>query len=216
LLSHFDSVLVGSLHKDDFHTFEKTAGIILAAGDSTRFGQPKQLLDWKGKPFVRQVTETALQAGLEPVLVITGNHHTEIESCLKDLPVTVIHNSNYKNGQSESIKLGIKNLPNNIGSNIFLLADQPQIPVEVIRALKEHHSQTLSPIIAPLVLEERRANPVLFDKVTFSNLLQITGDTGGRVIFDKHQVDYLPWHDDILIFDVDTPEDYERLKGLDI
>lgn len=215
LLSHFDSVLVGSLQQDNFQTFEKTAGVILAAGDSTRFGSPKQLLDWKGKPFVRQVAETALQAGLDPVIVISGNYHNEIESCLKDLPVTVIQNQNYKNGQSESIKLGIKNLPNNIGANIFLLADQPQIPVEVIRALKERHSQTLSPIIAPLVLEERRANPVLFDKVTFSNLLQLTGDVGGRAIFDKHKVDYLPWHDDILIFDVDTPEDYERLKNLE-
>ncbi|HCR72340.1 MAG TPA: putative selenium-dependent hydroxylase accessory protein YqeC [Anaerolineae bacterium] len=216
LLNHFDSALVGSLHQDNFQTFEKTAGVILAAGDSTRFGSPKQLLDWKGKPFVRHIVETALQAGLEPVLVITGIHHAEIESCLKDLPVEVIHNSNYKNGQSESIKLGIQSLPNNIGANIFLLADQPQIPVEVIKALKERHSETLSPIIAPLVLEERRANPVLFDKDTFPDLLQLTGDVGGRAIFDKHKVDYLPWHDDILIFDVDTKEDYERLKGLDV
>lgn len=216
LLSHFDSVLVGSLQQDNFQTFEKTAGVILAAGDSTRFGSPKQLLDWKGKPFIRHIAETALQADLQPVLVITGSQHTEIESCLSDLPVIVIQNPNYKNGQSESIKLGIKNLPVKIGANIFLLADQPQIPVEVIRALKERYSQTLSPIIAPLVLEERRANPVLFDKVTFPDLLQLTGDVGGRAIFDKHKVDYLPWHDDILIFDVDTPKDYERLKGLDI
>ncbi|NJN80478.1 MAG: putative selenium-dependent hydroxylase accessory protein YqeC [Anaerolineales bacterium] len=215
LLNHFDSVLVGSLHADNFHTFEKTAGIILAAGDSTRFGSPKQLLDWKGKPFVRHVTETALRASLEPVLVISGIHHAEIESCLQGLPVTVIQNLNHKDGQSESIKLGIKNLPNTIGSNIFLLADQPQIPVEVIQALKEKHTQTLSPIIAPLVLEERRANAVLFDKVAFPDLLQLTGDVGGRAIFDKHRVEYLPWHDDILIFDVDTKEDYERLKGLE-
>ncbi|MBX3038894.1 MAG: putative selenium-dependent hydroxylase accessory protein YqeC [Anaerolineales bacterium] len=245
LLNHFDSVLVGSLHQDNFQTFEKTAGVILAAGDSTRFGSPKQLLDWKGKPFIRHIAETALQAGLEPVLVITGIHHADIESCLTDLPVTVIYNPNYKNGQSESIKLGIKNLAPSVlsdtspksttevlensenqfsgfgggrvgvGSCVFLLADQPQIPVEVIRALKEKHSQTLSPIIAPLVLEERRANPVLFDKVTFPDLLQLTGDVGGRAIFDKHKVDYLPWHDDILIFDVDTKEDYERLKGFE-
>lgn len=215
MLNHFDSVLVGSLQQDDFQTFEKTAGIILAAGDATRFGAPKQLLDWKGKPFIRHIAENALQADLKPVVVITGFHHADIESCLTDLPVKVIQNPNYKNGQSESIKLGIKNLPENIGASIFLLADQPQIPIEVIRALKERHSQTLSPIIAPLVLEERRANPVLFDKVTFADLLQLTGDVGGRAIFDKHKVDYLPWHDDILIFDVDTPEDYERLKNLE-
>lgn len=215
LLNHFDSILVGSLQQEHFQTFEKTAGIILAAGDSTRFGSPKQLLDWKGKPFIRHIAETALHADLQPVLVITGLNHADIKSCLSDLPVQVIHNPNYKNGQSESIKLGIQNLPDNIGANIFLLADQPQIPVEVIKALKERHSQTLSPIIAPLVLEERRANPVLFDKVTFADLLQLSGDIGGRAIFDKHKVEYLPWHDDVLIFDVDTPQDYERLKNLE-
>lgn len=102
-----------------------------------------------------------------------------------------------------------------MGACIFLLADQPQIPVEVIHALKEKHTQTLAPIIAPLVLEEKRANPVLFDQIAFADLLQLTGDTGGRAIFDKHKVEYIPWHDDILIFDVDTKEDYERLKRLD-
>ncbi len=216
LLNHFDSVLVGSLQQGNFQTFEKTAGVILAAGDSTRFGSPKQLLEWKGKPFIRHIAETALQADLQPVVVVTGIHHAEIKSCLQDLPVTAIQNQNYKNGQSESIKLGIKSLPDNIGASIFLLADQPQIPAAVIKALKERHSETLSPIIAPLVLGERRANPVLFDKATFSDLLQLTGDVGGRAIFDKHKVDYLPWHDDILMFDVDTREDYERLKGLEI
>lgn len=216
LLNHFDSILVGSLQQDHFYVFEKIAGVILAAGDSTRFGAPKQLLDWHGKPFVRHIAETALRASLEPVVVISGIHHAEISAALQGLPVQVIQNPNYKNGQSESIKLGISNLSKNIGANIFLLADQPQIPVEVIQALKEKHSQTLAPVIIPLVLEEKRANPVLFDKSTFADLLELTGDTGGRAIFHKHHVEFLPWHDDILIFDVDTKEDYERLKRLEL
>lgn len=215
LLGRFDSVLVGSLMQDDFDTIERTAGVILAAGESTRFGAPKQLLDWKGKPFVRHVAETALQARLEPVVVVTGFHHADVESCLKDLPVTILHNPGYAQGQGTSVKAGITALPGNIGAAVFLLADQPQIPVAVIRALTEAHARSLSPILAPLVLEERRANPVLFDQVTFPALLQLTGDVGGRAIFDKFRVEYLPWHDDILLFDVDKPEDYERLKGLD-
>lgn len=215
LIHHFDAALVGSLHEDSFHTVEPPAGIILAAGSSARFGSPKQLLDWKGKPFVRHVTETALHSGLEPVVVVTGHHHAEVESAVADLPVKLVHNPEHAAGQSTSIRAGLGALPKKSGSAIFFLADQPQIPVEVVRALTEAHTESLSPIVAPLVLEERRANPVLFDKSTFRDLLAITGDKGGRAIFDKHRVEYLPWHDDILLFDVDTPEDYARLKSMD-
>ena len=74
------------------------AGIILAAGESTRFGSPKQLLDWKGKPFVRQVAETALQAGLWPVEVVTGFHAADIESALSGLPVNIVHNPELSTG----------------------------------------------------------------------------------------------------------------------
>jgi molybdenum cofactor cytidylyltransferase len=214
LLGSFDTVLVGSLHQDDFNTVERTAGIVLAAGESTRFGSPKQLLDWKGKPFVRHVAEIALHAGLGPVVVVTGFRRAEVESCLEDLTVNLVYNSGYTQGQGASVRAGIAALPPNVGSAVFLLADQPQIPVEVIRALIEAHARSLSPILAPLVLEERRANPVLFDQVTFPALLQLTGDAGGRALFDKFRVEYLPWHDDILLFDVDKPEDYERLKNL--
>lgn len=215
LLNHFDSVVVGSLEHGTFRLIERTAGIVLAAGKSSRYGDFKQLLDWKGKPFVRQVTETALRAGLEPVVVVTGFRHAEIESHLRDLPVSLVHNPDFELGQSTSVTKGIDKLPDNVGSAVFLLADQPQMPEEVIRALMESHASERQSILAPLVLEERRANPVLFDRVTFPDLMQLTGDIGGRAIFDRHQVSYLPWHDDILIFDVDKPEDYERLKNLE-
>ena len=211
LLDAFDSVIVSALQKNSFQTFEQTAGIILAAGKATRFGAPKQILDWKGKPFVRQVAETALHSGLWPVVVVTGAFSADVESALSNLPVKIIHNPNYTQGQSTSIRAGIEVISRQAGAAIFLLADQPQIPTEVIRALVETHTRDLSPIIAPLVLEEKRANPVLFDRVTFPSLLNITGDVGGRAIFSDYKVEYLPWHDDRLLLDVDKPEDYQRL-----
>jgi molybdenum cofactor cytidylyltransferase len=80
----------------------------------------------------------------------------------------------------------------------------------VIRALVEKHAEGLYPIVAPMVIDQR-ANPVLFDRSTFAALLTIEGDMGGRAIFHKHRVEYLPWHDDRLLLDVDTPEMYQRL-----
>ena len=85
----------------------------------------------------------------------------------------------------------------------------------MISALVESHGQKMQAILAPLVLDDRRANPVLFDRETFADLMQLTGDMGGRGIFDKHRVEYLPWHDEVLLFDVDKPEDYQRLKEME-
>lgn len=215
LLNTYDAAIVGSLQQDNLNLVERTAGIILAAGTSSRYGQLKQLLEWNEKPFICHVTETALHSGLDPVVVVTGFRHADVESHLQDLPVTIVHNPEFEQGQSTSIRAGIAALPANTGAALFLLADQPQIPIEVIRALTESHASERQSILAPLVLEERRANPVLFDRVTFPDLLQLTGDVGGRGIFDKHKVSYLPWHDDILLFDVDKPEDYERLKNFE-
>ena len=98
-----------------------------------------------------------------------------------------------------------------MGGTIFLLADQPQVTPAVLRALVERHSVELDPIVAPLV-QGQRANPVLFDRVTFPALMSLAGDIGGRAIFSKFPVTYLPWHDENLLDDIDTPEQYERQK----
>jgi len=94
------------------------------------------------------------------------------------------------------------------------LADQPHIPIELVKALGEQHAQTLAPVVAPLI-DGRRGNPVLFDRVTFDDLLALSGDVGGRAVFAKHGVTYVPWHEASLLLDVDTPEDYQRLKALE-
>ncbi len=212
--SSFDSVVVSCLAEENiFAVHEPIAGIVLAAGESTRFGKPKQLLDWKGQPFVRSVAITALEAGLSPVVVVVGANGEQVESTVADLNVRVVRNTKWQSGQGSSIKAGISELTNSptaTGGAIFLLADQPQITTSIIRALVETHSEGLYPIVAPMVLDQR-ANPVLFDQVTFADLLEIKGDVGGRAIFHKHKVEYLPWHDDRMLLDVDTPEHYQRL-----
>ncbi len=218
LLGKFDSVIISSLKQGQiFAVHERVAGIVLAAGESTRFGQPKQLLDWKGQPFVRAAAKTALEAGLSPVVVVTGSNAEQVENVISDLPVTIVRNEEWQEGQASSIRAGIRSLTpaplpsgEGYGAVIFLLADQPQVTATVLQALVESHATHLQPVLAPMV-QDQRANPVLFDCITFKDLLELTGDTGGRGIFHKHRVDYLPWHDDRLLLDVDTPEMYQRL-----
>jgi len=248
LLPHYDAVISASLQPQTlvpaaraganpdkrgliYSVHERTAGIILAAGAAERLGQPKQLLDWRGQPFIRVVAQTALAAELSPVIVVTGSRAEQVEAAIKDLPVKIIRNADWQSGQSSSIRAGLADLtlpPPSLrdtspisgvrngggreGAAIFLLADQPQVTPGVLRALVERHSLDLSPIVAPQV-RGQRANPVLFDRVTFPDLLALTGDVGGRGIFSKHPVTTLPWHDESLLLDVDTPEDYKRLEG---
>jgi len=211
LLPTYGAVVISALKFQQIHAVhESTAGVILAAGASTRMGQPKPLLLWQGVPFIRQVARTALDADLSPVIIVAGEYVAEIQAAVSDLPVTVIHNAEWATGQSTSVKAGLNALPEETGSAIFLLADQPHIPIELVRSLVAQHAQSLPPIVVPLI-EDRRGNPVLFDRVTFKDLSALSGDVGGRAVFAKHRVTYVPWHDASLLLDVDTPEDYQRL-----
>jgi molybdenum cofactor cytidylyltransferase len=177
-------------------------------------GQPKPLLMWRGEPFIRHIARTALSAGLAPVVIVAGAYAAQVRAAVADLPVMLVHNPDWEAGQSTSVRCGLQALPDPIGSAVFLLADQPHIPIELVKALRDQHAQALSPIVAPLI-DDRRGNPVLFDRSTFDELRSLTGDAGGRAVFAKHPIAYVPWHDANLLLDVDTPEDYQRLRGLE-
>jgi molybdenum cofactor cytidylyltransferase len=152
------------------------------------------------------------------VVVITGANAEQVESSVKNLNVTAVRNLEWHSGQGSSIKTAVRALmtrnSRKAGGAIFLLADQPQVTTSIIRALVEKHAEGLYPIVAPMVMDQR-ANPVLFDRATFDDLLTLEGDVGGRAVFHKHRVEYLPWHDDRLLLDVDTPEMYRRLTSDD-
>ena len=221
LLAEFQSVIISSLNVEPandpifktYAVYEKIAGIILAGGAGARYGEPKQLLPWKGRPLVWQVAKKALTAGLSPVVVVGGAYADQIGEALADLPVEVVHNSNWAEGQSTSVKVGLGAVPAPNGAAIFLLADQPQVPESLMRSLVETHAQGLAPIVAPLV-QGQRANPVLFDRKTFADFENLSGDVGARKLFSKYPVSWVPWHDELPILDIDTPDDYQKLLAL--
>jgi len=189
---------------------EPIAGVILAAGGSNRFGTTKQLLDWKGNPLVKHAAETALAGGLSPVVIVTGADQENVTLAVKGLPVECVHNPDWEQGQSSSVRTGIESLPPQVGGAMFLLADQPFTPPELIRRLVKEHTINRIPIICPKV-NGKRANPVLFDREIFPDLAKLTGDKGGRALFDSYKTRSVNWENDLIRKDIDTPEDYDKL-----
>jgi molybdenum cofactor cytidylyltransferase len=203
LLAPFEAEAVLAAH-------ERVAGIVLAGGEASRFGQLKQLLPWQGEPLVRRAARTALEAGLSPVVVVSGAQAAMVEAAVSDLPVQIARNPDWAAGQSTSVVTGVRALPPQTGAAIFLLADQPQVSTTLLRSLVEERAVSLPAILAPLV-NGQRSNPVLFDRQTFPDLLELTGDTGGRALFSRYRVAWLPWHNSEPLTDIDTPQDYQRL-----
>lgn len=195
------------------HEASHIAGIVLAAGSSARFGKTKQLIHWRGMPLIRHVVIKAIEADLSPIIVVVGSQKDEVTAIIIDLPVEIVHNPEWEFGQSTSLVAGLNALNGRQKGCIFLLADQPQVTVPVLRSLVEAHALTSAPIIAPLVLGQR-SNPVLFDQVTFADLMEIKGDQGGRAIFSKYPIQWLEWLDQALLIDIDTPEDLIKLDSL--
>lgn len=220
LLRHYHAVVIANLQleaeseQEVLAVHERVAGILLAAGGSARMGKAKQTLMWRGKPLVRHVAEAALAAHLSKVIVVTGCAAEEVASAVQGLEVQLVYNAHWQVGQSTSIRVGLEALSEAYGGAVFLLADQPLVSAPLIDGLVELHARTLAPIIAPLV-DGRRGNPVLFDCSTFEDLRQLHGDQGGRVLFSRYPLTYLPWNDAKLIIDVDTPQAYQRLLEIE-
>jgi molybdenum cofactor cytidylyltransferase len=213
-LGVFDSVVVAELQKNMIiSAHEKSSGIILAAGSSERFGKPKQLVEWNGKPILRHVVENALTSSLAEVIVVVGAVVDPILEILSDLPVKIIINKFWQAGQSSSIHAGLDGIDQHSGSVVFLLGDQPQISSSLIDEILGMHSTSLASIIAP-EYEGQRANPVLFDKVTFDALRRIEGDVGGRAIFKVFKPLVFPWNDNRILLDIDRAEDLEGISLL--
>lgn len=190
------------------------AAIILAAGSASRMGRPKQLLDWGGRPLVRAAAEQALAAGLTPAVAVVGAHAAEVTAALDGLPLQIAHCPEYASGQSASLRAGVAALGPEVGAAVVLLADQPFVTAAIIGALAEAWRSGGAQIVAP-VYRGTRGNPVLFGRALFAELLAVTGDQGARAVVaaDRARVRLLPFDDDRPLADIDTPEEYERLRN---
>ena len=191
---------------------KQVAAVILAAGASTRFGQPKQLLDWGSVPLLAHVADVALTAGLAPVVVVLGCQAEAARAALGARPVQAVMNWRWQEGLSTSVQVGLAALPPETEAAIFLQCDQPLITPDLLRALVARLEETGTSIVYP-THAGRRGTPTLFARRLFPELAAVSGDEGGRDLVTRYKEDVATVEvaDPDVLADVDTPADYERL-----
>jgi molybdenum cofactor cytidylyltransferase len=177
------------------------AGIVLAAGRSSRLGRPKQLLPLKGEPLLRFTLQRILSTSLDVVYVVLGHHADDITPFIEDLPVRIVYNPHAGQGQSTSVLAGLNAVaPAEPDAVMMLLGDQPQIDPEVVNRLISRWQETRTGVVAPRYAGGPGRNPIIFDRVVLPELMTLTGDIGARDIVRAHQA-----RGDISLVEVNAP-----------
>jgi len=192
-----------------------TAGIILAAGMSKRFGTPKQLVKIKGSYMIEHVIRASLDSNLHRVFVVLGHRQDKIYQAMaknikrfQNSRYEIVSNRHYRQGMSSSVHAGLCSAGNAFGSVMFLLGDQPLVDSRLINLMLNRFYQSDKNICAPLY-KGKRGNPTIFSSKFFNLLLRIEGDSGGREIITAHPDDMLSIDTDspACVYDIDTPDD---------
>ncbi len=191
-----------------------TTAIVLAAGESSRMGQPKQLLRWQGEPLVTRAARIALESGASETVVVTGAVGEQVEAALAPLweagrgRVRVVFNPNWQDGQAGSVRAAVEALPAACEAALFLPVDQPRLPAALLRRLWQTWRGG-GDLAAVAVGGAVRGAPAVFDRRFFGQLRQVQGDRGGGMLLRRHagEVSAIETPGEWLA-DVDTPEDW--------
>jgi molybdenum cofactor cytidylyltransferase len=194
------------------HNFGVSA-VILAAGMSTRMGEPKQLLKLASKTLLETAVENARASQVDEVVVVLG---FAAEAARRLLPsgVKVVINDTYQQGMGTSLRAGLAGVQPEAKAALIILADQPFVKPATLNRLMEEHRRASPQIVIP-TYKGFRGNPVLLDRSVFPEVMALDGDVGCRAIFGSHSegIAKVPVDDVGVLLDIDSKEDLEKFGG---
>lgn len=195
----------------------RVAAIILAAGKSTRMGEPKQLLRLGESTVLGQTLKNIRGAGLGEIVLVLGSFAETIRqqfpsSSFEGLKLVV--NQAYSQGMASSLREGLSVLHPQIDAALIVLADQPFIRPETFLQIVDQYRRSDAQIVIP-TYKGFRGNPVLLDRSVFPEIMALTGDIGCRAIFGSHLegIVKVEVKDVGILLDIDNQADYERLQS---
>jgi molybdenum cofactor cytidylyltransferase len=191
------------------------SAIVLAAGMSTRMGQNKLLLDFKGKSLIVHAVDTLLASEIDEVVVVLGNEADKLREKLRGRQVRMVVNPDFREGLSTSVRAGVSALSRQASGIMIYLADQPLLePADVNRILQEfaHAKEVGKSIVVPF-FDGQRGNPVLLDSSFREAILGVVGDVGCKGVIRRHpdKVFVVEMENDHVIRDVDNIEEYTQI-----
>jgi molybdenum cofactor cytidylyltransferase len=198
---------------DDRRAARRVVALLLAAGTSSRMGDFKQLMPYRGRTFVEACAETLLASSVDETLVVLGHRAEEVRRTIASLPVRVVVNEAYLDGMATSIKAGVRAIaPGSADAILVALCDQPHVPVPVVDAVVAAYRSSSALIVAPAIAGDS-GHPVIFDLSLRDEILAIDPAHGLRAVTYAHRENRLrvPVDTVAVIDDVDTPDDYQRI-----
>ena len=192
----------------------KVAGILLAAGTSSRMGSNKLLFELEGESVLRRAAKRALAGGLSPLVVVLGHESDRAHREIEDLPCQWALNPLYEQGINSSLKSGVMAVQGlKAPAAMVMLADMPFVTPEMIAAMIARYRTTTAPLVIS-DYEGVNAPPMVYDRSLFMELLMMTGEGCGRQVVKRHrsEAEVIPWPVAALA-DLDVPEDFARVKS---
>ena len=193
----------------------RVTAILTAAGESTRMGTPKPLLEWQGTTMLEYQVASLLKGGADDVIVVLGHRAGEIQPLVNETRARGVVNADYAAGRSSSVVAGVRELAADVETVLLLAVDQPR-PPEVVAAVLGAHLGVGAIITSPLY-KARGGHPLVFDASLRHELESITeAGEGLRQVFrsHRHEVNEFDIDDPVVRLDLNTPEQYEEAKAL--